>query len=82
MRELTETEIDAVSGGFFNATGAGSRAILAFVSQRNSATQIGVNLGAANSFNVNAASQSNSSSIGGGGVTPPTPPTPPPHVVI
>jgi hypothetical protein len=29
MRELSETEIDAVSGGFFNATGAGSRAILA-----------------------------------------------------
>ena len=64
MRELTDTELDAVGGGFFNANGAGSKAILAVVVQRNRAIQVGVNFVTAGSFNVNAAQQSNASAIG------------------
>ena len=64
MRELTDMELDAVGGGFFNATGDGSKAILAVVVQRNRAIQVGVNVGTVGSFNVNAATQSNTSSIG------------------
>jgi hypothetical protein len=70
MRELTDLELDAVGGGFLNANGnggTGGTAILAVVLQRNSAIQVGVNVGTAASFNVNSAQQSNSSSIGSGG---------------
>jgi hypothetical protein len=64
MRELTDTELDAVGGGIFNANGAGSKAIFAVVLQRNRDIQVGVNLVTAGSFNVNAGDQSNSSRIG------------------
>ena len=64
MRELIDKELDAVGGGFFNANGAGSKAILAVVVQRNRAIQVGVNFVTAGSFNVNAAQQSNASAIG------------------
>jgi len=64
MRELTDMELDAVGGGIFNANGAGSKAILAVVLQRNRAIQVGVNVITAGSFNVNAATQANASTIG------------------
>ena len=64
MRELIDKELDAVGGGFFNANGDGSKAILAVVVQRNRAIQVGVNAFTVGSFNVNAASQSNASTIG------------------
>jgi hypothetical protein len=67
MRELTDMELDAVGGGFLNANGnggTGGKAILAVVLQRNRAIQVGVNVITAASFNVNAATQANSSSIG------------------
>jgi hypothetical protein len=63
MRELTDMELDAVGGGFFNANN-GSEAIFAVVVQRNRAIQVGVNAFTVGSFNVNAATQSNTSSIG------------------
>ena len=64
MRELTDKELDAVGGGIFNANGAGSKAILAVVVQRNRVPQLAVNFFTVGSFNVNAATQANASAIG------------------
>jgi len=65
MRELTDMELDAVSGGFAVAVAGGNAtAIQARVRQRNFAVQVGVNDDSPAGFNVNAADQSNSSHIG------------------
>jgi len=68
MRELTDMELDAVSGGFAVALGGNNAtAIQARVRQSNFAVQVGVNDDSPGGLNVNAAHQSNSSSIGSGG---------------
>jgi len=79
MRELTEQEIDEVSGAVFNANGRGSTAVLAIVTQLNLATQVGVNVLSEGGTNINALTQANSSSIGVGANNVVRPPH---HVVI